>query len=237
LRISPERTGKRNGKEKGISQVEKKPVRIIIADDHPIVREALKNLLAGRNMVVVAEAESGAEVLELLDRTGCDLLILDMTMPGYPAGAELIASIVSKRNSPPPVLVFSMSDDGWTASDALQAGASGYITKDSEPTLILKAIQKVAENGKYISPAVAEKILFGKKREDSGPPPHTQLSKREYEIFLMLLDGKSMDAIASELFISRQTVGTHKTRLMRKLGLQSNIDIVRYAINHDLISL
>lgn len=228
---------KPSAKQPERSQVENKTVRIMVADDHPIVRDALKHLFAGRNIDVVAEAENGTEVLELLGRTECNLLILDMTMPGHPVGPELIEAIVSGRPNPPPVLVFSMSDEPRLASDALQAGASGYITKDSELTVILAAIEKVAARGKYISPSMAEKILFGVKPESSDPPPHKLLSQREYQIFLMLLDGKSMDAIATELCISRQTVGTHKTRLMRKLGLQSNIDIVRYAINHGLMSL
>ncbi|WP_409524118.1 response regulator transcription factor [Nitrincola sp. MINF-07-Sa-05] len=212
------------------------PIRIILADDHPIVRDALKNILAGHNLVVVAEAESGSEAIELLENTECDLLILDLMMPGHPIGPELIEMIASGSN-PPPVLVFSMSDDERTASDALQAGASGYLTKDSEPTVILDAVLKVAAKGKYISPVIAEKILFGERKMPSSEPLHKQLSRREYQIFLMLLDGKTMDTIASELSISRQTVGTHKMRLMHKLDLQNNIDIVRYAINHGLMSL
>ena len=219
------------------TQGENRPIKIIIADDHPIVRDAVKQLLEGHEMVVVAEAENGIEVLKMLDGTACDLLILDMAMPGSPAGPELIEAIVSGREAPPPILVFSMADDSRIASDALQAGASGYLTKDSDPTQILQAIQKVAARGKYISPSIAEKILFGQKNVGSDAPPHEKLSKREYQIFLMLLESKSMETIASELCISRQTVGTHKTRLMRKLGLQSNIDIVRYAINHGVISL
>ena len=218
-------------------QGENNPIQIILADDHPIVRDALKQLLVDREMVVVAEAENGSEVLKLLDQTVCDLLILDMAMPGNPVGPELIEAIVSGRQNPPPILVFSMADDSRTASDALQAGASGYLTKDSDPMQILQAIQKVAEHGKYISPSIAEKILFGQQKMGGDSPPQEILSKREYQIFLMLMDGKAMEVIASELCISRQTVGTHKTRLMRKLGLQSNIDIVRYAINHGVIPL
>lgn len=211
-------------------------LKIIIADDHPIVRDALKNILVGHDLQVVAEAESGPEILAILEEVECDLLILDLVMPGHPVGPELIEKIV-KRHNPPPVLVFSMSDDEGTASDVLQVGASGYLTKDSEPTVILEAILKVAAKGKYISPVVAEKILFGEKKRSNREPPHKQLSRREYQIFLMLLDGKPMDTIAIELSISRQTVGTHKMRLMQKLGLQNNIDIVRYAINHGLMAL
>lgn len=217
--------------------MEENVIKIILADDHPIVRDALKHLLDEHNMVVVAEAETGQEVLELLGHTSCDLLILDMAMPGDPVGPKLIEAIVTVRANPPPVLVFSMSDDAGLASDALHAGASGYITKDSEPLEILTAIQKVEANGKYISPAIAEKILFGQKRHEPESPPHKALSRREFQIFQMLVDGKSIDEIASELFISRQTVGTHKARLMRKLNLHSNIDMVRYAISHGLISV
>lgn len=208
----------------------------MIADDHPIVRDALKNILVGHNLLVVAEAESGPDTLEMLKHTECDLLLLDMGMPGYPVGPELIKAIVQGEN-PPPILVFSMSDDGQLASEALQMGASGYLTKDSDPDVILEAIAKVAAKGKYISTLVAEKILFGDKKTLTADPPHTKLSRREHQIFLMLLDGKSMDSIATELCISRQTVGTHKMRLMQKLQVENNIDIVRYAINHGLMSL
>jgi DNA-binding NarL/FixJ family response regulator len=213
-----------------------KSIRLIIADDHPIVRDALKNLIKGNHMVVVAEAENGNELLNLLDETKCDLVVLDMSMPGHPVGTELVQMIIDKGEHSPPVLVFSMSNDARMASAVLKAGASGYITKDSEPAQILEAIHKVAEGGKYISHAIAEQILFNPDKESVGQPPHKLLSRREYQIFLMLLDGKSSDTIASELCISRQTVGSHKARLMQKLGLQTNVDIVRYAVSHGLIS-
>ena len=220
-----------------MNKSENNSIRLIIADDHPIVRDALKNLIKGRDMVVAAEAESGAELLDLLERIECDLLVLDMSMPGHPVGAELIQVIMTKRKKPPPILVFSMSDDARAASAALQSGASGYVTKDSEPAQILEAIHKLVAGGRYVSPAVAEQILFNQEKAEVGPlPPHKLLSRREYQIFLMLLDSKSIESIASELSISRQTVGTHKTRLMQKLGLQSNVDIVRYAVSHGLIS-
>lgn len=210
--------------------------RILIADDHPIVRDALKNLLAGRDLYTITEAESGVGVLKLLDIATYALLILDMSMPGRLSGPELIQAIIGGWKNPPPILVFSMSDEPRLASDALQAGASGYITKDCDPTMILAAIEKVVAGGKYISPQVAEKILFSNPSK-TDPPPQERLSRREYEVFLKLLEGKSVDQIATELFISRQTVGTHKSRLMSKLGLNNNIDVIRYAIRHGLVSL
>ncbi len=219
--------------------MENKPVRILIADDHPIVRDALKNLLTGNGngMSIAAEAECGTEVLELLGSAEYDLLILDMSMPGAPTGPELIEAVVTSRKNVPPILVFSMSDEARLVSDALQAGASGYITKDSDPAMIIEAIRKVAGKGKYVSPHLAEKVLFGQVSQETDPPPQELLSKREYEVFLKLLDGKSSEQIAEELFISRQTVGTHKSRLMDKLGLHNNIDIIRYAARCGLISL
>lgn len=212
------------------------PIRVMIADDHPIVREAMKSILANCDILVVAEAKSGPETLEILERIDCDLLILDMAMPGSPVGPDLIETITQGRN-PPPILVFSMSDDERTASAALQMGASGYLTKSSAPHILLDAVQKIAAKGKYVCPDVAEKILFGGNQQSAHEPPHKQLSNREHQIFLMILDGKSMDTIASELSISRQTVGTHKMRLMHKLGLQNTVDIVRYAIHHGLMQM
>lgn len=216
---------------------ENNSIRLILADDHPIVRDALKNLIKGNNMTVAAEAENGADLLGLLDETECDLLILDMSMPGHPVGAELVQAISGRGSHSPPVLVFSMSNDARMASAVLQAGASGYITKDSEPAQILEAMHKVVGGGKYISPELAEQILFHQGTESVGQSPHKILSRREYQIFLMLLDGKPLDAVASDLNISRQTVGTHKTRLMQKLGLETNVDFVRYALRHGLITL
>ena len=214
--------------------MENEPVKVLIADDHPIVRNALKSLLIGCNMSIAAEAECGAEVLELLDTTISDLLILDMSMPGKPNGPALIEAIISGRQHTPPILVFSMSDEARLVSGALQAGASGYITKDSDPALVLSAIEKVLSGGKYVSPQLAEKVLFRQQRSD--PDPKELLSKREYQVFLKLLEGKSVEKIAEELFISRQTVGTHKSRMMSKLGLCNNVEIVCYGIRHGLVS-
>lgn len=212
-------------------------ISIIIADDHPIVRDALKSLIKNHGMDVVCEAENGQEVIECLQKTKCDLLILDMSMPGHPAGHELIRMITESKTKVPPILIFSMSHDGWLALTALESGASGYVTKDSDPIHIVEAIRKLVTGNKYICPSIAEQIFLGNTDEGTEKPPHKSLSKREFQIFLLLLDGKSMEEIAEELCISRQTVGTHKMRIMNKLGLKSNIDIVRYALRHGLTSI
>ncbi len=159
----------------------RKCTKILIADDHPIVRNALKSLLVGHALHKVIEAECGVEVLNLLGTEPFDLLILDMSMPGQLSGPALIQTIVGKRESPPPILVFSMSDESTLVMSALQAGASGYITKDCDPAMIITAVEKVAAGERYISPHVAEKILFNEFRE-ADPLPQELLSRREYEV-------------------------------------------------------
>jgi DNA-binding NarL/FixJ family response regulator len=217
------------------SKDENKNIRIIIADEHPIVRFALKHIIKDHNMVVVAEAENGDDLLALIDGTECDVVILDITISGHPVATELVRTISARKKSPQ-VLIFSPPGNARLASDMLQSGASGYVTRDSEPAQILNAIHKVVTGSKYISPALAEQILFHQEKASKERPPHEILTRREYQIYLMLLDGKAIEEIASELCISRQTVGTHKTRLMQKLGLQNCIDMVRYALNHNQLS-
>lgn len=211
--------------------------RLIIADDHAIVRYALKGLVESNNMEVAAEAKNANELIELLDTVKCDLLVINISISGYNAVPALLQTIINKIKHHTPVLVMSLSNDIRIASSVLQTGASGYITISSEPMEFIEAINKVAFGGKYICPKIAEKILFHPEKFGSGFPPEKLLSRREYQIFLMLLEGKPIDSIASELSISRQTVGTHKTRLMRKLGIQNNVDIVRYAMQHGLLAI
>lgn len=214
-----------------------KSIRLIIADDHPIIRYALKNLFKDNNIVVAAEAKNCNELIELLEETKFDLLIINMSMPGHLAGPALVQTIIGKCKNLPPILVFSLSNDVRFASAVLRAGASGYLTKNSEPSQFLEAINKIMVGGKYVCPMMAEKILFNPVNQAEVLPPQKILTRREYQIFLKLLDGKSIDAVASELCISRQTVGTHKTRLMKKLELQSYVDMIRYAWYHGLLAL
>ena len=217
-----------------------KSIRLIIADDHPIIRYALKNLIKDNNkdnnMVVVAEAKNCNELINLLEETIFDLLIINISIPGYLAGPALVKTIIGKWKNHPPILVFSLSNDTRVASAILRAGASGYLTKNSEPSQFLEAINQIMVGGKYVCPVIAEKILFNPAKEAEILPPQKILTRREYQIFLKLLDGKSIDTVASELCISRQTVGTHKTRLMKKLELQSNVDMIRYAWYHGLFA-
>lgn len=207
-------------------------IRIIIADDHAIVRHGLKQILAlAPDINVAGEAGSGSELQEVIARTPCDMLLLDMNMPGL-CGVEMI-NWLHDGYPALPVLVLSMHVEGQIASRALKAGASGYLTKDSEPEILIGAIRKVSSGGKFIDAALVETLVFDHEPESSAP--HEALSERELQVFLMLASGRTVSDIASELFLSIKTVSTHKFRLMRKMNLQTSTDLVRYAIRHRLI--
>jgi DNA-binding NarL/FixJ family response regulator len=207
-------------------------IRILIADDHALVRGGLLQLFAlAGDMEVVAQATHGGEVIDYLRHVACDVILLDMSMPGI-SGVDLIVRI--KARAPGiPVLVLSMHNEALMARRALKAGASGYLTKDGDPETLLTAVRKVASGGRYIDPALAEQMVF---QTEAGQleHPHEQLSNRELSIFRLLVDGKSVNQIADELAISNKTVSTHKARLMQKMGFQSNAEMLRYGIDHAL---
>ena len=208
-------------------------IRIIIADDHAIVRGGLKQIVATtEDIVVVSEATQGSEVLEQWQKTPCDLLLLDMTMPGI-SGVEMIRSLHEERPDLP-ILILSMLNEGSIIARALKAGAAGYVTKDSEPEILLSAIRKVASGGKFIDPALVESIIFS--RSGNGALLHDSLSKRELQILKMITTGDPLGEIAAELNVSPKTVSTHKMRLMQKLGIDNNADLIRYATKHGLFS-
>lgn len=208
-------------------------IRLMIADDHAIVREGLKQLFVlAADISVVGAATSGAEVLEALHHNAADLLLLDMTMPGI-SGIELI-SRVKAQNPSQKILVLSMHNEPQIARRALGAGAAGYLTKDSDPEVLLAAIRRVAAGGRYIDASLAEAMVF-EAPDDRQQAPHEQLSEREMQILKMLVRGDSVNEIASALIISNKTVSTHKSRLMQKLNLGNNAELVRYGVEHALI--
>ncbi len=205
-------------------------IRLLIADDHAIMREGLKQLIGLDPLLQVsAEAENGAQVLERLREGEYDLLLLDMSMPGI-CGEALIAR-VHTGHSKLPILVLSMHNEPQIALRALRAGASGYLTKDHNPETLLAAIHKVAKGGRYIDPRLAEQIALANTDPEQ---PVEALSDREFQILRLLGQGLGVNQIADQLVISNKTVSTHKTRLMKKMGFQSNADIVRYAMNKGL---
>lgn len=207
-------------------------IRVFLADDHAIVREGIKRMFQlTADICVVNEASNGGELLERLRTTTVDLILLDMSMPGI-SGANLIIRIVANFPSIP-ILVLSMHDEPQVARRALSAGAAGYLTKDSEPELLITAIRRVAQGRRFIAPELAEKIVFDSRSEHEQLQ---QLSEREYEIMIMLAKGVCVNDIAQQLAISSKTVSTHKMRLMKKLGLNSNADLVRYSVAQNLIA-
>jgi DNA-binding NarL/FixJ family response regulator len=205
-------------------------IRLMLADDHAIVRSGLKQLFSlNPDLQVMGEAVDGGQLLELLRRELPDLLLLDINMPGL-SGAELIARIKSHWPALP-VLVLSMHNEAPVAARVLKAGASGYVTKDSDMDVLLAAIRKVASGGRYLVPELAEKLVFEQSLA-GDKPAHAALSEREREVFRLLVAGKGVNEIAAALCISNKTVSTHKTRLMEKLNLGNTADLVRYALEH-----
>lgn len=208
-------------------------IRILIADDHAIVRGGLKQIIAtSADLTVVAEATRGPEVLDKLRDGDYDLLLLDMNMPGI-SGIDLIRRLKAARPALP-ILVLSMHNEGQVVSRALRAGAAGYVTKDSEPEILLAAIRKVAGGGRFIDPALVDVMVFDVAGADA--PPGEILSDREFEVLQLIARGSSLNDIGATLNISAKTISTHKMRLMEKLGLDNNADLVRYAIRHGLVA-
>lgn len=201
-------------------------IRLIIADDHPIVRGGLKHLFElSLEIDVVAEADNSRQLLSLLQDNDADLLLLDLNMPGF-SGIELI-TYVSVQYSDLPILVLSMHNELQVVARALKAGASGYLTKDNEPEILLSAIRKVAAGGRFIDPKLAENLVFEFNGFDEKKP-HEKLSEREFEVMQLLAGGKCVNEIADVLFISNKTVSTHKTHLLKKLHLNNITELVRY---------
>jgi DNA-binding NarL/FixJ family response regulator len=208
-------------------------IRVLLADDHAILRDGLKQLFALTTDVhVVAEADSGTQVLERLRSVAVDLLLLDMTMPGI-TGEGLIARLRA-QHARLPILVLSMHDEPQIAMRALRAGAGGYLVKDKGPKTLLAAMRRVAAGGHFIDPGVAERMAL----EASGLAPrlqHADLTDREFQILRLLASGRSVNETAAQLAISNKTVSTHKSRVMEKMGFASNAELVRYAVAHGLV--
>ncbi len=208
-------------------------IRVVIADDHQILREGLKQLLlAAGDIAVVGEAGDGFEVLERVRTLDVDVLLLDMSMPGK-SGVELIRQVKAEKQKLR-ILVLSMHEEHQYAVRAIRAGASGYLTKESAAAKLVAAIRKVGSGGAFISAEVAERLAQEAMPHATSGPPHAALSDREYQVFRMLVKGQSVTEIASELHLSGKTVSTHKARLMEKLGVDNNAELVHYAVRHRL---
>jgi len=207
--------------------------RVVIADDHAIVREGLEQILAGTEFTVVGEASDGQETLERCRDTDFDVLVLDLSMPKR-NGLDLIKQIRTEKPKLR-ILVLSMHEEKQYAIRAIRAGASGYLTKESASAQLLAAMRKVAAGGAYISAAVAEQLALDAMPNAAGGPPHKLLSNREYQVFQLLVGGRSVSDIADRLNLSIKTISTHKARLLEKMGMTSTAELVHYAVRHHLV--
>jgi len=208
-----------------------KPIRILVADDHAVVRQGLRHIFAmSPDIAIAAEAVDGREVLEKLSGTAVDVLLMDVSMPATDA-VELVRRVKTEHPGVA-VLVHSMHAEAPIASRMLKAGAAGYITKDSEPEQLIGALRKVAGGGRYIGAELAERLAFG---DGGGRPLHELLSERESQVFVLLASGKPLKAIARDLRLSPKTASTYKTRVMQKLRVGSDAELVRYAVTHQLV--
>ena len=207
-------------------------IRIVIADDHAIVREGLKRIVGGAgDLQVTGEAADGGEVMKAVRELEFDILVLDLSMPGR-SGMELIKLVKSEKPKLR-ILVLSMHQETQYAVRAIKSGASGYLTKESAPAQLEQAIRKIAGGGAYISAEVAEQLALG-AMPGSDTLPHESLSDREFEVFRLLVAGDAVSDIAHQLNLSVKTVSTHKANLMQKLGLSNQTELVRYALKHGL---
>ncbi|PIV71863.1 MAG: DNA-binding response regulator [Rhodocyclales bacterium CG17_big_fil_post_rev_8_21_14_2_50_68_7] len=212
-------------------------IRILIVDDHAILRAGLKHLLSeAADIVVGGEAGNGVDALALAREGHWDAIVLDMSMPGK-SGIELIRQLKAEHPRLP-VLVLSMYAEDIYAVRALRAGASGYLCKDNAEAQLEPAIRKVASGGRYITPAVAEKLalaMLGATGRGGDAPPHTRLSDREYQVFRDLAVGLGVTEIGRRLNLSVKTVSTHKARLMEKMGFANAAELIQYALRHGLV--
>jgi DNA-binding NarL/FixJ family response regulator len=208
-------------------------IDILIADDHAIMREGLKQILAAcADMRVGGEACDGDDVLCKIRQQEWHVVVLDMSMPGR-SGLDLIRLVKAEKPGLP-ILVLSMNTEEQYAARSLRAGASGYLSKDSAPALLVSAIRKVASGGTFISQKTAESMALGSLHKTGDAPPHTLLSDREFQVFELIIAGGGITEIANRLNISVKTVSTHKTRIMQKLSLTTVADMIHYAIENGI---
>jgi DNA-binding NarL/FixJ family response regulator len=208
-------------------------IKVLIADDHAIVREGLKQILVDiPDMEVVGEASSGDEALKFIRREGWNVMLLDIAMPGKNI-LELIKLV--KHQSPNlPILILSMYPEDQYAIRMLRAGADGYLTKESAPEQLVAAIRKVANGGKYISPAMTEKLI-AELNPIQKIPLHATLTDREFQVFTGICSGESMTDLARQMTLSIKTISTYRTRLMKKMNMSKNAEIIYYAFKNDLL--
>ncbi len=208
-------------------------LKILVADDHPVVRMGLKQILSEtKDMMVADEAQTGQEVLKKAIKNDFDVILLDISMPGK-NGLDILRELRNKRPKVP-VLILSIYPEDQYAVRVLKLGAAGYLTKESAPEELTNAIRKVSQGRKYISPSLAEK-LAADLEFDSEKAPHETLSDREYQVLCLLATGKRLKDIAEQLDLSIKTISTYRTRILDKMQMHNNAEMIRYALNNKLV--
>jgi len=208
-------------------------IKVLIVDDHAVVREGIKQIASETSDIVVAdEACNGQEVLSKVRKGNFDVVVLDISMPGR-SGLDILKQLKSQRPELP-VLILSIHPEDQYGIRALKAGASGYLSKESAPDELVAAVRKVAQGRKYITFSLAERLTFN-LGIDAEPPPHETLSNREYEVMCMIASGKTVTEIAEELSLSVKTISTYRSRILEKMQMQKNAELTYYAIKRGLI--
>jgi two-component system, NarL family, invasion response regulator UvrY len=217
-----------------MSSSKKFSIKILIADDHEIVRQGLKTILAEHSdLEVVAEANNGNEVLKIIQNDKVDIVLLDFDMPEKNG----LDTLIELKTTHPklPVIILSIFPEDHYGTRFLKAGASGYLGKASASELLVEAVRKVAGGGKYISPELTDKLVADLTK-DSDKPAHEMLTDREFQVFRGLASGKKIKEIADELCLSINTISTYRSRILQKMDMASNAELIRYAIEMGLIS-
>lgn len=207
-------------------------IKVIIVDDHPVIRRGLKQIIEDEpDMEVVGEAENAGECFSLVRKTDCSLIVLDINLPDR-SGFDVLIQLKSEKPNLP-ILILSVHPEDKFASRLVEAGASGYLMKESAPAELVKAIRKVNSGGRYVSASLAEKLIS--RNVASEKPPHESLSNREFQILCMIAQGKSLKSIAGELCLSEKTVSSYRSRVMEKMKMSTNSDLTRYALENHLV--
>lgn len=208
-------------------------IKILIADDHAVVRRGLRQIINDEpDFEVVAEAQNGQEVMDKIEKSNCDVVVLDITMPDK-NGLVVLQEVKAARPRLP-ILILSMHPEDQFALRALKLGASGYLTKESAPEELVGALRKVTSGGKYISSSLAEQLV-SEISSDSPRPSPERLSEREFQVLRMIAQGKTISQIAEDMGLSVKTVSTYRTRLLLKMKMKTNAELVRYAVQHGLV--
>jgi DNA-binding NarL/FixJ family response regulator len=211
-------------------------IRLLICDDHAIVRQGLKQILADTpDLAVAGEAGDGPEAISQIRRGGIDVVLLDIALPGR-NGLDVLKQLHQEFPKLPALIVSTYPEKQY-ALRSLRLGAAGYLNKGADPSELIAAIRKVAQGGMFVSPTVAETLASAMRKDSGQQPPHELLSQREYQVFTLIAAGKSLTEIAEQLSLSLNTVSTYRARVMEKINTHNDVETALYAVRHHLVGV